>query len=286
MRSIILGAPAKINLSLDIIGTLPDGFHEVEMIMQSVSLMDVIKLTRIPEGIRLHTSCDKIPAGEENLAWKAASFFIEELGIKDGVEIYIDKQIPVAAGLAGGSTDAAAVLRGMNYISGATMSENHIYKLAAELGSDVPFCLKGGTALARGRGEKVTFLPDISRQNIVLVVPPVEVSTAEIYDKYDQIQPDIFISTEKMVKAIQEGKSISWSEGWRNVLEEVTGRLVEDIARIKDKLSYFEPVFSMMSGSGPAVFSVVNSCEKAEYIQKKWPYAKDRVFVTSFKGRY
>ncbi|MFW5995941.1 MAG: 4-(cytidine 5'-diphospho)-2-C-methyl-D-erythritol kinase [Halanaerobiaceae bacterium] len=286
MKSIILGAPAKINLSLDITGLFDDGYHKVDMIMQSIGLQDVVRLRRLPEGIRLITDCEDIPDGKENLAWKAAALFQEELGIEEGVEIYIDKNIPVAAGLAGGSTDAAAVLRGMKRLFRSEVGWDDLHKLAARIGSDVPFCLRGGTARARGRGEVIAPLPDISRENLVLIVPRFEVSTAEIYRLYDKMDLSFSVPTDNLVKKIIEGREITWSEGWGNILEKVTGSLEKDIWRVKEKLQEFDPLFTMMSGSGPAVFSLVGSREMAEYIMEKWPYREDRIFITCFKGRF
>ena len=281
MESIEVPAPAKINLSLDIKGKLSDGYHEVEMIMQSIALSDFIKITIVDTGIEIETESENIPPGKNNLAYKAAEIFLKRTGIIKGVNIQINKEIPVAAGLAGGSTDAAAVLTGLNKLFGTNLKKNELYEMASDIGSDVSFCLFGGTALAYGRGEIIKTLPDIGIYNVLLIVPPVEVSTKEIYKEYDKIKPSANVPTDKLIKLIESDQEINWDEGWANVLEKVTIKRVDDIKRIKRKLNNFDILFQMMSGSGPAIFAIVKTKKKAYNIKKNWPWKKDRLFVTT-----
>ena len=180
-------ANAKINLTLDILGVRPDGFHEVEMVMQSVGLSDQVGLEKQPEGISLWTDASEIPADETNLAWKAAHIFLDVYKIQSGVSIAVEKRIPIAAGLAGGSTDAAGVLIGMNRLFETRLSAKELCELGEKIGSDVPFCIKGGTMLATGRGEILRRLPDLPSLSVVLAKPPVSVSTAWAYKSYDML---------------------------------------------------------------------------------------------------
>ena len=178
-------ANAKINLTLDILGTRDDGYHEVAMVMQEVSLHDNLYMEKTDGGIELEIPGSDLPADNTNLCYRAAALLMEERGLNAGVKITLDKHIPIAAGLAGGSSDAAAVLKGMNQLYGLKLSEEKLCELGARLGSDIPFCIMGGTMLSTGRGEILERLPDFPEVDIVLAKPKVGVSTAWAYKTYD-----------------------------------------------------------------------------------------------------
>ncbi|HLV08679.1 MAG TPA: 4-(cytidine 5'-diphospho)-2-C-methyl-D-erythritol kinase [Halanaerobiales bacterium] len=285
MEELIIPAPAKINLALDIRGLLPDGYHQLEMIMQSINLHDLIYLKKTRKAeIKLSSTDTSLPDGPENLAYQAAELLLKRDNSGPGLEIFIQKNIPVAAGLAGGSTDAAAVLKGMNILFGLKIGREKLQELGASIGSDVPFCIRGGTVLARGRGDELYQLPDLSLRGLVLIVPPVRVSTAQIYQEYDRLSLSENVPVERLVAMIKKKREISWNEGWDNVLERVTMRLLDDIQEIKELLSEMGSKFCLMSGSGPAVFSISDS-QKVEFIVKNWPRKKDSVFAIQTVGK-
>ena len=179
-------ANAKINLTLDILGKRPDGFHEVAMVMQTIGLHDTLVMEKTERDIELSINVPWLKADEKNLAWRAAELIRQEYGLEGGVRIELTKRIPVAAGLAGGSADAAAVLKGMNDLYGLQLDEKKLCELGARLGSDIPFCIMGGTMLATGRGEVLTRLSDMPETWVVLAKPRVSVSTAWAYQNYDE----------------------------------------------------------------------------------------------------
>jgi 4-diphosphocytidyl-2-C-methyl-D-erythritol kinase len=251
-----LRAYAKINLSLKLLGKRPDGFHELESVMQSVSLFDLITLTEIPSGIELVTTNLRLPTDSKNLAYRAAELFFDRItnyaSRITGVKIYLEKNIPLAAGLAGGSADAAAVLFGLNQLSalGSRLSANELSELAAMIGSDVPFCLKGGNCTATGRGECVRRNPLHVARDYVLVVPDVEVATKWAYEEWDRI-------THYALRITNES---------HNDLEPVVIKKYPVIQKVKNKLKELGCGFTQMSGSGPSVFGVVNSPEQGKKI--------------------
>ena len=280
-------AGAKINLTLDILGVRPDGFHEVEMVMQSVGLSDQVGLEKQPEGISLWTDASELPADETNLAWKAAHIFLDVYKIQSGVSIAVEKRIPIAAGLAGGSTDAAGVLIGMNRLFETRLSAKELCELGEKIGSDVPFCIKGGTMLATGRGEILRRLPDLPPLSVVLAKPPVSVSTAWAYKSYDQTGAEHHPDTETMLAALSEGNVEKVARGLVNVLEEVTMREHPVIGAYKYVLTENGAIASLMSGSGPTVFGLAKTRTDAERagqaLSRAYPDAA--VFVTPTAGR-
>lgn len=257
---ITLKANAKINLTLDILGKRPDGYHEVSMVMQEVSLHDTLTMERSEGGIRLSIAIEgqkgNLPADETNLCWRAAALVQQEYGIEDGVEIHLVKRIPMAAGLAGGSADAAAVLKGMKQLFGLDMDEARLCELGARLGSDIPFCIMGGTMLATGRGEILTRLPGFPRTHVVLAKPAVGVSTAWAYKTYDAGYHGPHPDTEAMVEAIRQGDRTKAAGLLCNVLEGVTAQEHEIIGQYKALLLEHGALAAMMSGSGPTVFAL------------------------------
>ncbi|MFG6150777.1 4-(cytidine 5'-diphospho)-2-C-methyl-D-erythritol kinase [Halobacillus sp. B23F22_1] len=250
-------APAKINLSLDVLHKRNDGFHEVEMVMTTVDLADRIELTLLDQDeIKVVSESRFVPNDERNLAYRAAKLMKEHFQVKQGVRIFIEKNIPVAAGLAGGSSDAAAVLRGVNKLWRLEADFDELAELGAEIGSDVSFCVYGGTALAKGRGEKITHLPSPPPCWVVLAKPAIGVSTQAVYQKLN-IKRAEHPDTQAMIKALEEKDFTSICTHVSNTLEGVTTRLHPEVNQIKEKMSEAGADAVLMSGSGPTVFALV-----------------------------
>ena len=256
---------AKINLTLDILGKRPDGYHEVAMIMQSVALHDTLSLEKMREGIGLKINVPWMKADESNLVWKTASLVQERCGLKGGVNIHLTKRIPVAAGLAGGSADAAAVLRGMDRLYGLGLSDEELCALGAELGSDIPFCLMGGTMLSTGRGEVLRRLKGMPTAWVVLAKPRVSVSTAWAYQNYDDQGAERHPDNELVEKKIIAQDLKAMAPLLCNVLESVTIKKYEVIERYKKLMLEKGALVSMMSGSGPTVFGL--TAKKSEALR-------------------
>jgi len=258
-------AYGKINLSLDVLGRRANGYHDVSMVMQTVDLYDVITLRKLSDrdGIILTTDVDNIPLDEGNIVYKAIKLVKEEYGIDIGVSADIKKRLPVAAGMGGGSADAAAALRGMNTLFELGLKSERLEELGVRLGADVPFLIKGGIALAEGIGEKLTALPAFPECSLVIVKPNVSVSTKEVYEAFDSltevVHPDIKKLTDSLGK--EDLRYIVKLLG--NVLEDVTIKKHGIIDEIKRSLLENGAVFSMMTGSGPTVFGIFEDEEKA-----------------------
>ena len=280
-------ANAKINLTLDILGVRPDGYHEVERVMQSVGLCDTIHLARRPEGIALRMDGADLPADGTNLAWKAAHLFLDANRIESGVSVVVEKRILIAAGLAGGSTDAAGVLVGMNRLFGTGLSADELCALGEKLGSDVPFCVKGGTMLATGRGEILRRLPDLPQLFVVLAKPPVGVSTAWAYKTFDETGATRRPDTHAMIAALSEGNVAKIADGLLNVLEEATMKAHAVIGDYKRVLAENGAAASLMSGSGPTVFGLAQTRAEAGRAAKALSglYPDAAVFVVPTAGR-
>ena len=257
MDNISLKALAKINLGLDVTGKREDGYHDVRMIMQSIHLYDrvEIKKTRSPK-IRVEVNLYYLPVDENNLVYKAAAIMKERYGIKEGVRITLQTFIPVAAGLGGGSSDAAAVLVGMNRMFKLGLKQEELMKVGAQIGADVPFCVMRGTALAEGIGEKLTALPPMPKCPVLIAKPGVSVSTAEVYQNlklYDGMKhPDI----DGMIEAIQSKDLNGIAAKMENILETVTIPRYPVIKEIKKIMLDNGSLNAMMSGSGPSVFGL------------------------------
>jgi 4-diphosphocytidyl-2-C-methyl-D-erythritol kinase len=279
-----LRAFAKINLGLDVIRKRPDGYHDLRMIMQMTGMYDRVSLRGIPggHGIRLQTNLPYIPSDQRNLAYRAASLLMEEFGVTDGLSVRLEKFIPVAAGLAGGSTDAAAVLIGVNELFRLGLSEKELMERGVKIGADVPYCILQGTALAEGIGEVLTPLPDMPSCSILLAKPPINVSTKEVYGalKADEIKkhPDI----DGMILAIREGDLQGIARLTGNVLEDVTAPNHPVIREYESEMKEAGALASIMSGSGPTVFGLFADNDKAmrcrDEMRRKYPGA--RIFLT------
>lgn len=264
MNSITMRAYAKINLGLDVLRKKEDGYHEVSMIMQSIYLYDTLSIRKHLDGnIRIQTNLSYLPNDHRNLVYKAAMLFRNSLGIKDGIRIDLKKHIPVAAGLAGGSSDCAATLKGLNYLFGTGLTEEELKHLGVKLGADVPYCISMGTALSEGIGEILTPLPPIPRCHILLVKPDISVSTRYVYENLklspSLAHPDI----PAMVEALKEGNLHNLTSKMDNILQTVTVHEYPIIEDIKNKMKEKGALVSLMSGSGPTVFGIYEDLKTA-----------------------
>ncbi|WP_318617473.1 4-(cytidine 5'-diphospho)-2-C-methyl-D-erythritol kinase [Sporosarcina sp. YIM B06819] len=250
-------APAKINLTLDVLHKRPDGFHEVEMIMTTVDLADRIWIRPMDNGrITIKTSERFVPNDRKNLAYQAAELLQRQYGIKEGVEITLEKSIPVAAGLAGGSSDAAATLRGLNRLWNLGIEADELATLGSRIGSDVSFCVHGGTALATGRGEMIQHLPAPPNCWVILAKPAISVSTGDIYGNLNLKSVD-HPQTSSMIEALVAGDYDKMCKSVGNVLEAVTMDLHPQVVMLKEQMKRFGADAVLMSGSGPTVFGLV-----------------------------
>lgn len=257
MDKMELKALGKINLGLDVLGKRPDGYHDVRMVMQTIYLYDQITITKRKEpGIGLSTNLFYLPVNENNLAYRAAKLLMDEFEIRSGVDIFLEKHIPVAAGMAGGSSNAAAVLYGINRMFGLGLSMEELMKRGVSLGADVPYCIMRGTVLAEGIGEILTPLPPMPRCQIVVAKPPVSVSTKMVYEKIDSRRivehPDI----DGIIEGLKEGDVTKIASRMGNVLEQVTVEEYPVIDKIKKLMNEGGAKGAMMSGSGPTVFGI------------------------------
>ena len=263
-QAISVMAYAKINLTLDVLRRRDDGYHEVKMIMQSIALADRVEINEQEKDITVSTDFPGLPCDQSNLAYQAAALLQERLAIQRGAHIKLIKKIPLAAGLAGGSSDAAAVLRGLNQLWKLNLPMETLQAFGAELGSDVPFCLQGGTMLAVGRGEIVTCLPDIPPCWLILAKPPVDVSTAWVYGNYNNQEQIEHPDTEGVIRCLYEQDLPGVAARLGNVLETVTIPAHPEIAMIKRCLQEHGALGVLMSGSGPTVFGIMPDQLQAE----------------------
>ncbi|ABI67422.1 4-(cytidine 5'-diphospho)-2-C-methyl-D-erythritol kinase [Syntrophomonas wolfei] len=280
-RNIILKAPAKVNLTLDVKGKRSDGYHELETVMHQVNLLDIIIISQAAGGIQIKSNSSLIPTNEENLAYQAAEMILGEYAHKEGVEIYIEKNIPVGAGLAGGSTDAAAVILGINQLYDLGLEEEELLEMAASIGSDVAFCLAGGSKLARGRGEILSKLPQRMIPYIILVKPDFQLSTAEVYRELDLTQVEEFPDNAAFLAAWEAYDIINIARNMRNVLETVSIRKYPEIAAIKAELIETGALNALMSGSGPSVMGIFMEEEQALKAREKFQTRYQEVFLLS-----
>ena len=277
-------AYAKINLGLDVVRRLENGYHEVRMIMQTIGIADVLTLEKRPFGITVSTDNGELPTDENNLIYKAAKLMMEKHDIKDGVHIHLEKHIPIAAGMAGGSTDAAATFIGMNELFELGDSEEDLRQLGVKVGADVPYCIMGGTALAEGIGEILTKLPSPPGAFLVVAKPDINVSTKFVYEHIDNEGVEHHPDIDGMVEALKQKDLQGIVSRLKNVLEAVTVKAHPVITEIKDTLNKNGAMGSLMSGSGPTVFGLFASEEEAQkallVVQEKG-LAK-QLFVTGF----
>ena len=290
IHSLNLKAYGKINLGLDVLRRREDGYHEVRMIMQTVGIYDRIDLEQRDEpGIEVETNLHYLPTNENNLVYKAAHLLMEEFSIKKGLRIKLKKFIPVAAGMAGGSSDAAAVLFGVNKMFGLGLTLKELMDRGVKIGADVPYCLMRGTALAEGIGEILTPLPPMPQCKVLIAKPSVSVSTKYVYENLhaDQLRKDQHPDIDGMIQGIRAGDLYAVAEKFGNVLETVTQKQYPVIREIKEKMKEMGAVNAMMSGSGPTVFGLfVNpAAAEAAYEEIRYGSFADKVkqtYLTNF----
>ena len=281
-------AYAKVNLGLDVIRRRADGYHEVKMIMQTVDLCDVLTLTRQEKpGIVVTTDREDLPGDEGNLAYQAARLVMETCSIEEGVKIELQKRIPMAAGMAGGSTDAAAVFHGMNEMFELGMSEDEMCALGVKIGADIPYCIRGGTALAEGIGEILTKLPDALDCIVLIAKPDIDVSTKYVYENLHAEKLDCHPDIDGMRAAIEAGDLRGVAERMGNVLETVTVNAYPVIGEIKEAMKKRGAWNALMSGSGPTVFGIFEEEEKARaaYADIIGANLAGQVYICGWAGR-
>jgi len=269
MKKVINKAFAKINLSLDVLGVLENGYHEVQMVMQTVSVFDLVTVSVIKEGIELSTNLPYLPIDHNNIAYKAAEAFFSYTKINAGVKIDISKRIPVGAGLAGGSSNASAVLKAMNKLFNTGLSLKELCSIGVKLGADVPYCILGGTRLAEGIGEKLSPLPKLSKCTILLVKPGFSISTKSVYEKIDSCNDYPHPKTQRLIEGLYEGNLEKVAESMGNVLEEVCINEYPVLQQAKDDLIRLGAINAQMSGSGPTVFGIFKNYEDAKNAKKE-----------------
>lgn len=271
-------AYAKINISLDVAGKRPDGYHEMVMPMQTVSLCDELSIRFEGEGVRARSNLRYVPGDERNLAVRAAKLYLEAVGEgQQGLRIELQKSIPVGAGMGGGSADAAAVLRALNRAYEERLSRDELTALAAAIGSDVAFCLIGGTMLATGRGEELSELPPLPPCTIVIVKPSFSISTPELFKKLDRAPVRIHPDTAGLVAALEQGDLPGVCRRLYNVFEDVSDRRMRSIRQIKSGLLDGGALGAVMTGTGSAVFGLFSDAEVAgrccAAMKKEYPFA-------------
>lgn len=286
-QELILKAHGKINLGLDVVRRLENGYHQVRMVMQSVELADTVTMRRLPEDrIVLKTDKPGLPCDERNLACKAAKLMKEKFSLSGGVEIFLEKRIPVAAGMAGGSADCAAVLKGMNGLFGLGLSLRELQDEGVKLGADVPYCLMGGCALSEGIGEVLTALPKPPACTLLLAKPDIDVSTKYVYEnlRLDELSrhPDI----DGILQSIGSGDLEGLCGKLENVLESVTGKAYPVIGAIEEAMKAEGALAAVMSGSGPTVFGIFREKEAAERAMERvtGKNLAEEVFLSGFQA--
>ena len=264
---ISLKALAKINLGLDVVRRREDGYHEVRMIMQTIHLYDRLDIKRTREpGIQIQTNLSFLPVNENNLIYKAAKLLMDEFSITDGVSVKLDKRIPVAAGMAGGSTDAAAMLFGMNRLFSLGLTKRQLMERGVQIGADVPYCIMRGTALAEGIGEELTPLPAMPHCSLVIAKPKIHVSTKFVYGNLKVRELTEHPDIDGQVQALRENNLEQLVARMGNVLETVTIPAYPVIDEIKHTMMKYGAMGAMMSGSGPTVFGIFEKEDKAQEV--------------------
>ncbi len=271
MNEIKINSYSKINLALNILDKRKDGYHEVETIIQSINLADKVIITEEREGIKIKCNHPQVPVDSQSLAYKSAEKMLKKYGIERGVKIEIDKKIPLASGMAGGSANSATILVGINKLFSLNLSNEVLREIGEELGTDVPFCIQNGTALAYQRGEKITLLPPINPPLwIVVINPGFKISTQWAYNNLDlekvKGRKD---NTKAMLTVLKEGKSQEIAKNLFNSFEELVIKKFPEIEKVKDRLINEGVLGALMSGSGPTVFGIAQNKKEALQIYKK-----------------
>lgn len=283
MNCIELKSRAKINLSIDVLGKRKDGYHLVEMIMQTIDLYDVIKIRELSsDDIIIKSNSKDIPLDETNIVYKAINLLRDKFNINKGIEVFLQKNIPIAAGMAGGSSNAAAILVGLNKLWSLNLSELDLQELGLNLGADVPFCISGKTALAKGIGEELTFVKGLPKDiSILICKPEIFVSTKDVYEGLDLNNIQIRPNNEKLLEYLKEEDVSSLAENMVNVLEGVTSNSYIEIKDIENTMMENGALGSMMSGSGPTVFGLYKNREDALSCKKNLLRKYKQVYIVN-----
>ena len=269
-NTVTLKALAKINLGLDVLGRRENGYHDVRMVMQTIYLYDNVTIEKTEgSGIQLECNLFYLPVDETNIAYKAAKLLMDEFDIKDGVRIVLDKHIPVAAGLAGGSSNAAAVLVGMNRLFALGLSQEDLMERGVRLGADVPYCVMRGTVLAEGIGEILSPLPPLPKCCVLIAKPGISVSTKTVYEKLDSQEIAVHPDIDGILEGLEEQDIQKVAASMGNVLEAVTVGDYPIIEQIKKVMKESGALNAMMSGSGPTVFGIFEDRQKAKEAKQK-----------------
>ena len=270
MENITLKALAKVNLGLDVVRRREDGYHEVRMIMQTIHLYDKLDIKKTTEsGIAITSNLSYVPTNENNLVYKAGKLLMDEFGIKEGVRIVLDKHIPVAAGLAGGSSNAAAVLVGMNRLFSLGLSQEELMERGVRLGADVPYCVMRGTVLAEGIGEILSPLPPLPKCCVLIAKPGISVSTKTVYEKLDAQEISAHPDIDGILEGLEDQDIQKVAASMGNVLETVTIGDYPIIEQIKTVMKESGALNAMMSGSGPTVFGIFEDRQRAKEAKQK-----------------
>lgn len=286
MDKVTVRCPGKINISLDVVGKREDGYHLLKTIMQNISLFDEVTVKKSDKGINIYCNNGNIPCDSSNIAYKAARIVLDKFNIKSGVDIIIEKRIPIAAGLAGGSTDAAGVIRAMNEIFELNMSIGDMMEIGIMIGADVPFCILQNTALAEGIGEALTLLIPLEDVWCVLAKPDISISTKEVYSKLKLDEIPRHPNTLRIKEYIEKKDIKNMALNMINVLETVTIKENPIIFNIKNIMMEFHALGSLMSGSGPAVFGIFEDRVSAERCYNRLrDYLKEVFLVTTYNNK-
>lgn len=280
-RRAMVRSYAKINLSLDVVGVRQDGYHDIETVMQTINLSDIVLVDRADFGIKVTTNKKYLPTNNKNIAYKASELFFNELGKKPRVKIFIHKNIPVSAGMAGGSGNGAAVLAALNCLYNTPFSEEELLKMGAKIGADVPYCLIGGTQKAEGIGEILTPVSPMQKHYVLIVTPPISISTPWVYSEYDKIERTIYPNTNALISALENNDYYGICNNLSNVLEEVTIKKHPVIGGIKEKLLRNGANGVLMSGSGPTVFGFFDDYKKAKASCDSFSLLYQDVYLTT-----
>ncbi|WP_042678967.1 4-(cytidine 5'-diphospho)-2-C-methyl-D-erythritol kinase [Anaerosalibacter massiliensis] len=273
-------AYGKINLALDVVGRRNDGYHDLNTIMQQIDLKDIITIKSREKGIKIECNIPEVPLNSSNLVYNAWDKMKEKSGLDRGAHIIIEKNIPVASGLAGGSTNAAAVLKGLNKLWRLNLSNEELMDIGVSIGADVPFCIVGGTALAKGIGEKLETLSSFSNKFILLANPGMPVSTTHVYEKLNIDGIKKKPNMDMLVQAVENDDLYFLAKNMENVLEEVTIKEFKEIKTIKEDMIKYGAIGSLMSGSGPTVFGIFDNEKDLIRCKNKLEKKVDKVIIT------
>ncbi len=280
MKEIRLKARAKINISLDVIGRRENGYHDVKMIMQTVDLYDKLLLRKqTKDEITIKTNLAYLPVDERNLVYKIIRYFREHYRIQEGIYVDLFKMIPVAAGLAGGSADAAQAIVGMNSLFQLNLSNEEMLEIGEKFGADIPYCIMQGTVLATGLGEILEPLVDFPEVYVLIVKPRFSVSTPQVYQRYDSLENVVHPNTEALLEGIEEQDVLKICHHLGNVLEDVTIEMHPEIQQIKEALLEQGAQGTLMSGSGPSVYGLFTDQGEAERAKRRLARKRDLQFV-------